>query len=402
MLVKSRPLSRRRLLRGMLNGGAVAVGLPVLDCVLNENGTAFASTKTPLPTRFGTWFWGLGMNKQAFIPKKTGADFDLPEEIASLKDIRHHLNLFTRFSIPTDGNPNLCHYSGWVALRCGATPSGRSDLPGESLDLPIARAIGGARRSVCSISPPRAIPRDSYSFHGANATNPPEISAVEVYRKLFGTGFADPNAGEFAPDPAHHGAKECPFGVLEESKDLSNHLGAGDRERLDRHFTAVRELEGRLALQLEKPPPAPACRIPSEIPEEIPSGLDVRFVEQRHKTMTDLLVMALACNQTKVFNMLYSNSASSLTREGLANVHHNITHEELIDDELGIQVESSRFLREAFRRSPISWLPWRVNRKATARSSIACWFTPTRTTKAPRPTNCRAPRCSPWGMPTGC
>ena len=348
MLVEFRPLSRRRLLRGMLNGGAVAVGLPVLDCFLNENGTAFASTKTPLPTRFGTWFWGLGMNKRAFIPKKTGADFDLPEEIASLKDIRHHLNLFTRFSIPTDGNPNLCHYSGWVALRCGATPSGRSDLPGESLDLPIARAIGGGTPFRMLNFAATGNPRDSYSFHGANATNPPEISAVEVYRKLFGTGFADPNAGEFAPDPATMVRKSVLSGVLEESKDLSKHLGAGDRQRLDRHFTAVRELEGRLALQLEKPPPAPACRIPSEIPEEIPSGLDVRFVEQRHKTMTDLLVMALACNQTKVFNMLYSNSASSLTREGLANVHHNITHEELIDDELGIQVESSRFLREAF------------------------------------------------------
>ena len=97
MLVKTRPMSRRRLLRGMLNGGAVAVGLPVLDCFLNENGTAFASTKTPLPTRFGTWFWGLGMNKRAFIPKKIGADFDLPDEIAALEDIKHHLNLFTGF-----------------------------------------------------------------------------------------------------------------------------------------------------------------------------------------------------------------------------------------------------------------------------------------------------------------
>ncbi len=65
--------------------------------------------------------------------------------------------------------------------------------------------------------------------------------------------------------------------------------------------------------------------------------------------MTDLLVMALACNQTKVFNMLYSNSSSSLTREGEDRVHHSITHEELLDPELGIQVISSWFLREAFK-----------------------------------------------------
>ncbi len=349
MLVKTKPPSRRRVLLGMLNGSAVAVALPLLDCFLNESGSAIASTNAPLPTRFGTWFWGLGMNKTAFIPQKVGADFDLPDEIAGLADIKQHLNLFTRFSIPTDGNPNLCHYSGWVALRCGATPGGRSDLPGESLDLPIARAIGGGTPFRMLNFAATGNPRDSYSFHGSNATNPPEISAVEVYGKLFGTGFADPNSADFAPDPATMMRKSVLSGVLEETKDLSKNLGAEDKTRLDRHFTAVRELEGRLELQLEKPPPAPGCRIPTQIPEEIPAGLDVRFVEQRHKAMTDLLVMALACNQTKVFNMLYSNSASSLTREGLANVHHNITHEELIDDELGIQVESSRFLREAFK-----------------------------------------------------
>ena len=44
--------TRRRVLRGMLAGGAVTVGLPVFDCLLNDNGTAFADTGAPLPTRF--------------------------------------------------------------------------------------------------------------------------------------------------------------------------------------------------------------------------------------------------------------------------------------------------------------------------------------------------------------
>ena len=120
MLIKTKPFSRRRVLRGMLNGSLVAVSLPFLDCFLNENGTALAATNSPLPTRFGTWFWGLGMNAPAFTPKKVGADFDLPDEIASLKDVKQYLNLFTNFTIPTDTNPNLCHHSGWVALRCGS------------------------------------------------------------------------------------------------------------------------------------------------------------------------------------------------------------------------------------------------------------------------------------------
>ncbi len=348
MLIKTHPFSRRRILRGLLAGSAVSVSLPFLDCLLNENGTALASTNQPLPTRFGTWFWGLGMNSPIFIPKKTGANFDLPEEIVSLKDIQKHINLFTNYSIPTDGHPNLCHYSGWVALRSGATPAGRNDLPGESLDFPISAAIGAGTRYRFLNLAATGNARDSYSFASADAINPTEISAVEVYAKVFGPEFRDPNAPDFTPDPRTMVRKSVLSAVLEETRSLEAAIGASDKARLDRYFTSVRELEGRIAKQLEKPPAAPHCRVPGETPADVQKGLDVRFVEQRHNAMADLLAMALACNQTKVFNMIYSNSSSNLTREGLDTVHHNITHEELLD-ERGIQVMSSGFLKDAMR-----------------------------------------------------
>ena len=47
-------LDRRRLLRGMLNGGAVTLALPLLNTFLNGNGNALADGK-PMPVRFGTW-----------------------------------------------------------------------------------------------------------------------------------------------------------------------------------------------------------------------------------------------------------------------------------------------------------------------------------------------------------
>src|SRR6185369_600515 len=93
--------NRRRVLRGMLNGSAVTVGLPLLDCFLNGNGNAMADG-SPMPIRFGTWFWGMGHSKNVFVPKQAGAHYELPEEIESLKDIKQHINLLTNLTAYRD------------------------------------------------------------------------------------------------------------------------------------------------------------------------------------------------------------------------------------------------------------------------------------------------------------
>ena len=61
--------NRRRFLKGTLNGGVIAVGLPLLDVFLNDHGTVLANG-APIPMRFGTWSWGLGMSESIFVPKK--------------------------------------------------------------------------------------------------------------------------------------------------------------------------------------------------------------------------------------------------------------------------------------------------------------------------------------------
>ena len=60
-----------------------------------------------------------------------------------------------------------------------------------------------------------------------------------------------------------------------------------------------------------------------------------------HKQMADLLVMALQCHQTKVFNMVFSPSASTLRKAGAADTHHMLTHQEPVDEKLGYQPDST-------------------------------------------------------------
>ena len=71
-------MNRRTALRGLFQGATVAVALPYLDCFLNANGTLLAAEGAPLPVRFGTWFWGLGVNPPRWFPDKV---FDRPEQM---------------------------------------------------------------------------------------------------------------------------------------------------------------------------------------------------------------------------------------------------------------------------------------------------------------------------------
>ena len=62
-------LDRRFLLRGTCQGALAVMGLPFLDCFLDSKGKALADTGRPLPTRFNTFFYGLGLTKKLWIPK---------------------------------------------------------------------------------------------------------------------------------------------------------------------------------------------------------------------------------------------------------------------------------------------------------------------------------------------
>ena len=89
--------SRRRALKGMVGGGAVTVGLPLLNVFLNGNATALADG-APMPVRFGTWYWHLGMQQKIFVPDKVGANYDLKEEALPFKPIQQHMNVLTNFT----------------------------------------------------------------------------------------------------------------------------------------------------------------------------------------------------------------------------------------------------------------------------------------------------------------
>ena len=123
-----------------------------------------------------------------------------------------------------------------------------------------------------------------------------------------------------------HGEKL--FEVLLSREEM---VGAEDKQRIDQYFSGLRDLEKQFDRQLTKPDPREACVAPKALRGDIATGVDFELVNKRHQTMTDILVMALACDQTRVINVSFTDGLSALRRKGHQETHHIFTHEEPIN-----------------------------------------------------------------------
>ena len=336
-------INRRTFLRGTLGGTAVSVGLPFLDVFLNTNGDAMAATGAPLPRRFGTWFFGCGMNPQRWNPSTEGTDWELSPELLPIAPMRDRMNILSGYSVLLNGEANQVHRTGVFGALCGGAPKTADTVTGPTLDVLISDAIGTRTRFRSLEMAATGNPRHSNSLRDVSSVNPAEPSALGFYTRIFGPGFSDPNAAEFSPDPNVLLRKSALSIVTEDRKRLERQLGQSDRARLDQYFTALRQLEQQLELQLQQPPPLEACSIP-RAPVDLPHDTEIENVMANHGLMAQTLALALACDQTRVFNMQFSDRASSLRMPGSTDTHHTLTHEEPRDAELGYQPNATAFV----------------------------------------------------------
>jgi hypothetical protein len=337
-------INRRTVLRGMLRGSAVGVGLPLLDCFLNTSGTALASG-APLPVRFGTWFWGCGLNPGRWIPEKIGADYDTPAEIKVLTPFKDRLSVFSGFKAIVDGKPAVVHYTGSMSILTGIAPKDMQSVEGPTIDTFIADKIGTTTRFRSLELAATGNPRDSNSRRSSSVINPAEGSPLAFYTRIFGPEFKDPNAADFTPDPAVMVRQSVLSAIKDQRQALLQGLGAADKARMDQYFTSVRQLEQQLALQLEKPAPLEACTKGDQPTwTETKENTQIDVVVANHKLMAGLVAHALACDQTRVFNMVFGDATSSLRKAGSTVTHHQLTHEEPVDEKLGYQPEATYFV----------------------------------------------------------
>ncbi|MFM7275739.1 MAG: DUF1552 domain-containing protein [Gammaproteobacteria bacterium] len=332
---KSRRYTRRSVLRGTIAGGAVYLALPILDSSLNDSGTAYADTGEALPPCFGTWFWGCGLTPELWEPTATGSAYELPEHLGVLAPMKQRINIYSGMQAFLDGKVNQNHFGGAQCQMTGMVTRSAGEYS-TSLDTLIGNRIGTTTRFRSLEVSCDGNRRSTWSARGENGMNPAEISPIALYARIFGTGFKDPNASEFQPDPAVMVRRSVLSGVTEQRRALLAKVSAADRTRLDEYFTSVRDLEQQLDIQLRKPAPLAACTVPPPVEAE-DLGTLVGQTAGTHRQFARLLAHALACGQTQVFNMAMGSALSQLRKEGDINGYHQLTHEEPIDPGLGYQ-----------------------------------------------------------------
>jgi hypothetical protein len=338
--------NRRSVLQGLLGGTAVYMGLPALDAFLNTNGTAYANG-APLPVRFGTYFWGLGLTDTPaggtrWVPTKVGPGYEVMPELQAIASLRDKVSVFSGFRVIGDGRANLVHWTGHAAILSGVAPATASRFDGPSFDTKVADAIGtGTRFKTIDVDASVSRTPVSYSTRTGSTFASPDATPLALYTRLFGPGFQDPNSDNWKPDPSIMLRQSVLSAVTEQRHALMKGLSKADQLKMDQYFSSVRDMENQLAVQLQRPEKAESCVKP-QAPEELPRAASVDVVNQNTRIMAKLLAMGLACNQSRVFTFVHTSGASETYLAGQSKIYHQITHDEPTDAELGYQPETSK------------------------------------------------------------
>lgn len=337
-----RPLNRRTFLRGALGAAVASVALPPLEIMLDGNGEAFANGAA-LPKRFGVFFWGNGVINSRWNPAGTGTGnaWSLSEELAPLRNVKSHLTVVSGSRVRT---ANLRgHHAGAAGILSGANiiPQDPGDagyastfsLP--SIDQLVANAIGGgtAFRSLEvgvdeRVSEVEGTTLRYLSHNGPDSVNPQEYNPAAVFSRLFGEGFVEPGETPVV-DPRLSLRSSVLDAVKADADVLKARLGATDRARLEEHLDGIGELQTRIEqLQHAAPATGLACERPAEpgfMPTTTAAGQ-----RARSRAMADLLVMATACDLTRVWSNLFNGSVSGTYYWDVDSQmsFHQLTHDE--------------------------------------------------------------------------
>ncbi|MEZ6090256.1 MAG: DUF1552 domain-containing protein [Pirellulaceae bacterium] len=326
------PFSRRRFLKG---SGSLMLGLPLLPSLAK----ASDANRLKPPVRTAFLYFPNGVWEKAWVPEKTGTDYELTpslQPLASLKDdILVLTGLDKKHSHGGDG-----HYAKTANFLTGmpvAKTTGKNiSSGGVSVDQLIAQHVGDATPlpSLELGTEPVISGIDSnvgytrlYGSHISwqTATRPvaKEINPRVVYERLFGKSISnDTRKAE--------SYKNLLDFVLEDARDVRAKLGRDDQFKLDEYLDSVRAVERRV--EYSSRDRSRSWRPDVDLSEiGIPEAGTPEDFRQHIDVMLDMMVLAMQTDSTRVCSFMFANDVSGRNfsfLEGVSGGHHELSHHE--------------------------------------------------------------------------
>src|SRR5450432_222378 len=356
-ILKDLKFSRRHALRGALSGIGVAMWLPVLDIMCNENGTAFAQG-APLPTTFGIFFWGNGIHPgPLWTPTATGNGnaWQLPTNLQDFADLKDAMTLVTGldmmdgvfkghgwglvyvlaggdgspcnviadiFKSPYGGLPETAQGTQWMpTIDQVIADAIHTNEPYKSLETGVLKYTG-QNMGTASLN---------LAHRGPNMPLTPARDPAALFNNLFSKGVPPTTGGGMTPAPTDISNKlrrSVLDAVLNDATRLKMGLGSADAKRIDAHIDSGRALEQRIPTTASVTNPSGAACTTPATPTAQAANLDLAKVTATSQALNKLIATALACNMTRVYSHLWSGGRDDNHYPiiQLDTEHHTLTH----------------------------------------------------------------------------
>jgi hypothetical protein len=333
--MKRNSLNRRAVLRGL---GGITIGLPFLGAMSDS------ARAGSFPKRFVAIFSGFGTVKDAWTPQGTETDFTLGPILAPLEPYKKRLMVFEGVDYESvnhgPGDPHqlgIAHALSGMEIQEGDLFQ-EVDNPGASvgwgggisLDQFLANQIGQTTKFSSlefGVQVQYADVSARISYRGPGQPVPPEDDPYQGYQRIFSELGADP--AEVARIRAER--KTVLDFVGDDYARLSKRLGMSDRQKVDAHLEAIRDIEKRL----DAPGIIGGACNPPNLGTPVPPLENDNF-PQISKCQLDLLAMSLICDLTRVATIQYATVQQGgrvFSWLGHTAGHHTLSHSNEADPE---------------------------------------------------------------------
>ncbi len=350
-------MSRRRWLQGT----GVMLGLPYLPSLTAAPLADTANQKDKPPIRSAFIYFPNGVWEKGWVPQDTGADYTLSPALQPLAEVKHEVLVLSGLD-KQNSHRGDGHYAKTANFLTGmpvAKTTGKDiSSGGISVDQLIAQHVGrqtplpslelGTEPVISGIDSNVGFTRlygSHISWQTPSRPVAKEINPRVVYERLFGRQVT--SATE---DPASY--RNLLDFVLEDAKQVRQHLGRDDQFKMDEYLDAVRAVEQRIEYasqprQRNWQPEFDAAEIAGKKP-----GTPADFREHI-QVMLDLMVLAFQTDATRVSSFMFANDVSGRNfsfLEGVAGGHHELSHHENNDSKIAQYQEINRWHVQQFAR----------------------------------------------------